>query len=182
MRQSALPCLLRLSEYTKIPIFESLFSAYQVRLSKSKPSSSCCTLQATTSQYGCSPHRDYPSAEGALPNSSTFGGNFLARSPFCGLRPGALLTKNRHRMPTVSTLLGKNGDEELSVFCVAAILVQNRNKLLKEVQSMDDAIKMFNDMNLTIRVHSSMHTAIKLRKKYRSRVRSSTIGAKFSLQ
>ncbi|BBN20771.1 hypothetical protein MPTK1_4g13805 [Marchantia polymorpha subsp. ruderalis] len=134
------------------------------------------------SQYGCSPHRDYPSAEGALPNSSTFGGNFLARSPFCGLRPGALLTKNRHRMPTVSTLLGKNGDEELSVFCVAAILVQNRNKLLKEVQSMDDAIKMFNDMNLTIRVHSSMHTAIKLRKKYRSRVRSSTIGAKFSLQ
>ncbi|KAL2631581.1 hypothetical protein R1flu_016267 [Riccia fluitans] len=128
-----------------------------------------CDDAANVSQYGTSPRQDYASAGSASPNASSFGGNFLARSPFCGLRPGNLLSKNRQRMPTVRNLIGRNGDEELAVFCVAAILVHNRNKLLKEVQSMDDAIKLFNDMNLTIRVHSSMHTAIKLRKKYRSR-------------
>ncbi|KAL3689458.1 hypothetical protein R1sor_015767 [Riccia sorocarpa] len=122
------------------------------------------------SPYGCSPRQDFSPGR-ASPSPSSFGGNFLARSPFCGLRPGNLLTKNRRRIPTVRNIIGRNGDEELAVFCVAAILVQNRSKLLKEIHSMDDAIKLFNDMDLTVRVHSSMHTAIKLRKKYRSRVK-----------
>ncbi|CAM6089462.1 unnamed protein product [Calypogeia fissa] len=118
-----------------------------------------------SSQYG-SPPNEF-SSDMTIPNSGAFGVNFLSRGPLCGLRPGGLLMKNRHRLPLLtSTLLGRNGDEELSVFCVAAILVQNRNKLLRDIQSMDDAIKTFNEMKLIIQVHSSVHAAMKLRKKY----------------
>lgn len=78
--------------------------------------------------------------------------------------------KHRPRLPIVSTLVERNGDEELSVFCVAAILVRNRNKLLKDIQSMDDAIKTFNEMKLVIQVHSSVHAAMKMRKKYQNQL------------
>lgn len=66
----------------------------------------------------------------------------LAKSPFCGLRPGIWGKPSRQKSRSGSGLLQKKGDEELSVFCVAAILVLNRGKLLKDVQSMDDAIKV----------------------------------------
>ncbi|KAJ7531511.1 hypothetical protein O6H91_14G046900 [Diphasiastrum complanatum] len=92
----------------------------------------------------------------------------LSRSPFCGLRAGNFWSKyNRPKVRTVSSLLGRTGDDELSVFVVAAILILNRAKFFKEAQSMDDAIKMFNDIQMKIRVKHCIRTAIKLRKKYR---------------
>lgn len=92
---------------------------------------------------------------------------YLSRSPLCGLRPGNFWPKHgQQHICTMSSLLKKNGDDELSVFCVAAILVLNRSKFIKEIHSMDDAIKMFNDMPFEIKVKRCIRTAIKLRKKY----------------
>lgn len=75
----------------------------------------------------------------------TFGGDILSKGgPLCGLKPSHFWSKHRQlTSSTLTGLLGRDGGEELSVFCVAAILVQNRTKLLKDVQSMDDAIKVF---------------------------------------
>ncbi|EFH54537.1 RabGAP/TBC domain-containing protein [Arabidopsis lyrata subsp. lyrata] len=66
--------------------------------------------------------------------------------------------------PAVSSC-GK-GDDPLPVFCVAAILIMNRHKIMKETHSIDDMIKIFNDKLLAIRVRRCIRTAIKLRKKY----------------
>ncbi|KAJ7545149.1 hypothetical protein O6H91_09G109600 [Diphasiastrum complanatum] len=91
----------------------------------------------------------------------------FSRSPFCGLKAGNFWPKlNRPKVRTVSSLLGRTGDDELSVFVVAAILILNRVKFFKEAQSMDDAIKMFNDIQMKIQVKNCIRTAIKLRKKY----------------
>ncbi|CAI5496674.1 unnamed protein product [Closterium sp. Naga37s-1] len=57
------------------------------------------------------------------------------------------------------------GDEDLAVFCVAAILRVNRKRLLL-VEGSDEAIKMFNDVELVLDVVSCIHLAIKLRTKY----------------
>eukprot|EP01018_Ginkgo_biloba_P034957 Gb_35832 [translate_table: standard] len=91
----------------------------------------------------------------------------ISISPLCGLRVGTFWPKNsQQRIRTISSLLERNGDDELSVFCVAAILVLNRLKFIKEIHSMDDAIKMFNDTNLEIKVKQCIRMAIKLRKVY----------------
>ncbi|CAI5990048.1 unnamed protein product [Closterium sp. NIES-65] len=57
------------------------------------------------------------------------------------------------------------GDEDLAVFCVAAILRANRKRLL-QVEGSDEAIKMFNDVELVLDVASCVHLAIKIRAKY----------------
>ncbi|KAH9329670.1 hypothetical protein KI387_001778, partial [Taxus chinensis] len=91
----------------------------------------------------------------------------LSRSPFCGLGAGNFWPKHgRQQILTMSSLLKKSPDDELSVFCVAAILVLNRSKFIKEINSMDDAIKIFNDMQFEIKVKRCIQMAIKLRKKY----------------
>ncbi|CAK7322663.1 unnamed protein product [Dovyalis caffra] len=84
---------------------------------------------------------------------------------FCGF------TKNfwsRNDRMQINNLISstKNGDDELPVFCVAAILIMNRQKIIKETRSIDDMIKIFNDRLLKIRVKRCIRSAIKLRKKY----------------
>eukprot|EP00271_Cylindrocystis_brebissonii_P007783 TRINITY_DN2148_c0_g1_i2.p1 TRINITY_DN2148_c0_g1~~TRINITY_DN2148_c0_g1_i2.p1 ORF type:complete len:546 (+),score=108.00 TRINITY_DN2148_c0_g1_i2:1085-2722(+) len=59
-----------------------------------------------------------------------------------------------------------SGDEEISVFAVAAIMRQNRKKLMKELEAAEDALKMFNDVEFTIEVRTCVQTAVKLRKDY----------------
>lgn len=44
---------------------------------------------------------------------------------------------------------------------------QNRGMLMEKLQSMDDAIKIFNNMDMEFKVHSCVNTAVKLRKRYR---------------
>lgn len=85
--------------------------------------------------------------------------------PFCGLtRTFWSKNDNLHVCTIVSST--KNGDDELPVFCVAAILILNRQKIIRETNSIDDLIKIFNDRMLKIRVKRCVRTAIKLRKKY----------------
>lgn len=91
------------------------------------------------------------------------------RRSFCGLRPGRLWQMSRSRLHSTNVgLSGPDGDQDISVFCVAAILEQNRSMLLEKLQSMDDAIKIFNNMEVEFKVHSCVNTAVKLRKRYRS--------------
>ncbi|KAG0606365.1 hypothetical protein M758_9G135600 [Ceratodon purpureus] len=91
------------------------------------------------------------------------------RRSFCGLRPGRLWQMNRNRFNSTNVgLLGPDGDQDISVFCVAAILEQNRTMLLEKLQSMDDAIKIFNNMEMEFKVHSCVNTAVKLRKRYQN--------------
>lgn len=85
--------------------------------------------------------------------------------PFCGL------TKNfwskssgMHSVNIVSST--RSTVDELPVFCVAAILVMNHQKIIKQTHSIDDLIKIFNDNMLKIRVKRCVRTAIKLRRKY----------------
>lgn len=63
-----------------------------------------------------------------------------AKNPLCGLSRATRnfwISKHEHEVgPT-----GKAGDDELAVFCVAAILITNRHKIMRETKSIDDVIK-----------------------------------------
>ncbi|XP_071685990.1 rab GTPase-activating protein 22-like isoform X2 [Rutidosis leptorrhynchoides] len=85
--------------------------------------------------------------------------------PFCGLTK-SLWSKNESFQICTIISSTRNGDDELPIFCVAAILFLNRHKIIKESRSIDDLIKIFNDNMLKIRVKRCIRTAIKLRRKY----------------
>ncbi|CAI9108632.1 OLC1v1008285C1 [Oldenlandia corymbosa var. corymbosa] len=85
--------------------------------------------------------------------------------PFCGLAKTFWSRNDRFHVGSALAAMG-NSDDELPVFCVAAILIMNRQKIIRETHSIDDLIKIFNDNLLKIRVKRCIRTAIKLRKKY----------------
>ncbi|KAI3973290.1 hypothetical protein MKX01_020665 [Papaver californicum] len=88
-----------------------------------------------------------------------------ASYPFCGLTRSFWSKNDRMQNCTIISST-RNGDDELPVFCAAAILVINRHKIIQETRSIDDLIKIFNDNLLDINVTRCVRTAIKLRKKY----------------
>lgn len=92
----------------------------------------------------------------------------LSSPTFCGLARNIWPRNDRVRMSSVSST--RKGNNELAIFCVAAILVLNRQKIIQETHSFDDTIKMFNDKVLKINVKRCITTAIKLRKKYFNKV------------
>ncbi|XP_061365144.1 uncharacterized protein LOC133308532 isoform X2 [Gastrolobium bilobum] len=99
--------------------------------------------------------------------------DFKSKSPsshtFCGLARNIWPRNDQVQMSTISSITRK-GNDELPIFCVAAILVLNRQKIIRETHSFDDMIKMFNDKMLKINVKRCITTAIKLRKKYFNKV------------
>lgn len=84
--------------------------------------------------------------------------------PFCGLTRASFWA--RHDRMQICTMISSPRNDELPVFCVAAILIINRQKIIKETRSIDDLIKMFNDRMLKINDKRCVRMAIKLRKKY----------------
>ncbi|KAF4362454.1 hypothetical protein G4B88_016037 [Cannabis sativa] len=84
---------------------------------------------------------------------------------FCGLSRN-FWTRNDSMEICTALSSTKKGDDELPVFCAAAVLVINRNKIIRETRSIDDMIKIFNDNILKINVKRCVRMAIKLRKKY----------------
>lgn len=60
--------------------------------------------------------------------------------PFCGLTRN-FWSKTEHIQNSAAVSSMWSGDDELPVFCVAAILVMNRQKIIKETRSIDDMIK-----------------------------------------
>ncbi|KAG2309567.1 hypothetical protein Bca4012_081457 [Brassica carinata] len=85
---------------------------------------------------------------------------------FCGLTRSLWSRNGRttHAPCVVSSI--RKGDEALPVFCVAAILIMNRHKIMKETRSIDDMIQIFNDKVLVFSVRRCVRTAIKLRRRY----------------
>lgn len=61
--------------------------------------------------------------------------------PFCGLTR-TFWSKNDHLHMCTIVSSTRNGDDELPVFCVAAILILNRQKIIRETNSIDDLIKV----------------------------------------
>ncbi|XP_028550572.1 small G protein signaling modulator 1 isoform X1 [Dendrobium catenatum] len=94
--------------------------------------------------------------------------------PFCGLTKATFWARHNQLQACDSGPI-RSGDDELSVFCVAAILIINRQKIMRETHSIDDVIKMFNDNMLKINVKRCIRMAIKLRKKYFYKVKFSSI-------
>ena len=64
----------------------------------------------------------------------------LSSHTFCGLARNIWPRNDRVQMGTISSLT-RRGNDELSIFCVAAILVLNRQKIIRETHSFDDMIK-----------------------------------------
>ncbi|KAL3835083.1 hypothetical protein ACJIZ3_009819 [Penstemon smallii] len=120
--------------------------------------------ESTTSNSG-GPKGGYGTMERSISDNTEI--KPASARPFCGLTK-TFWSRNDHdrfQMPTVISST-RNGDDELPVFCVAAILIVNRQKIIRETHSIDDLIKIFNDNMLKIRVKRCVRTAIKLRKKY----------------
>lgn len=90
----------------------------------------------------------------------------ISNHPFCGLTKANFWARNDQVQGSTTAASTKNGDDELPVFCVAAILIINNQKIMRQTRSIDDVIKMFNDNNLKINVKRCIRMAIKLRKKY----------------
>lgn len=61
-------------------------------------------------------------------------------TPFCGLGKPFWSRSGHFQIRTLISST-KNGDDELPVFCVAAILIMNRHKIIRETRSIDDLIK-----------------------------------------
>ncbi|XP_077225545.1 uncharacterized protein LOC143858710 isoform X2 [Tasmannia lanceolata] len=95
------------------------------------------------------------------------GARSISNHPFCGLTRASFWARHgRMHSFTITSSMTRNEDDELPVFCVAAILIINRQKIIRETHSIDDLIKMFNDNMLKIKVKRCIRMAIKLRKKY----------------
>lgn len=76
-------------------------------------------------------------AECPVPDNTGIGSG--STTPFCGL--GKPFWSRTEQFQIRTLLSTKNGDDELPVFCVAAILVMNRHKIIRETHSIDDLIK-----------------------------------------
>ncbi|KAL8263666.1 hypothetical protein R6Q59_021796 [Mikania micrantha] len=98
-------------------------------------------------------------------NSENNGIKSTPNHPFCGLTKSLWSKNDSFQICTIISST-RNGDDELPIFCVAAILILNRHKIMRDTRSIDDLIKIFNDNMLKIRVKRCIRTAIKLRKKY----------------
>lgn len=90
----------------------------------------------------------------------------ISNHPFCGLTKANFWLRNDQPQDCTTAASTRSGDDELPVFCVAAILIINRQKIMRQTRSIDDVIKMFNDNMLKINVKRCVRLAIKLRKKY----------------
>ncbi|XP_074578249.1 rab GTPase-activating protein 22-like isoform X1 [Curcuma longa] len=94
------------------------------------------------------------------------GAKSISLGPFCGLPTANCWAETDQLQPCSLSVPTRNSDDELQVFCVAAILIINRQKIMRETHSIDDVIKIFNDNMLKIHVKRCIRLAIKLRKKY----------------
>lgn len=72
--------------------------------------------------------------------------------PFCGLAKSFWSKNDCLHVGTAMSTTG-NGDDELPVFCVAAVLILNRQKIIRQTRSIDDLIKMVKNRNPAVRIH-----------------------------
>ncbi|KAJ6841455.1 small G protein signaling modulator 1-like isoform X3 [Iris pallida] len=106
--------------------------------------------------------------------SSPYGDRIISSHPFCGLTKANFWARHEEMQVCTTATSERNGDDELPVFCVAAILLINRQKIMRQTHSIEDVIKMFNDNKLKINVKGCIRMAIKLRKKYYYKLNKNT--------
>lgn len=106
------------------------------RNSKSGPLSKCSLL----SRSGL-----LPKSSGSLPKTGPLSDDIDVKSAasynFCGLTRSLWSRNERTHVSSVVSSFEKR-DDPLPVFCVAAILIMNRHKIMKETRSIDDMIKV----------------------------------------
>lgn len=73
-------------------------------------------------------------------NSGNNGIKSTSNHPFCGLTKSLWSKNDSFQICTIISST-RNGDDELPIFCVAAILILNRHKIMRETRSIDDLIK-----------------------------------------
>lgn len=62
--------------------------------------------------------------------------------PFCGLGMASFWARHPHERMEVCTIISSRNGDLLPVFCAAAILINNRQKIIKETHAIDDLIKV----------------------------------------
>lgn len=72
--------------------------------------------------------------------SDNTGMKSAATHPFCGLAKSFWSRNDCFYVGTTMSTTG-NGYDELPVFCVAAVLILNRQKIIRQTRSIDDLIK-----------------------------------------
>lgn len=88
------------------------------------------------------PRDGFPAKHGTVERSISDNTGIRSGSnrPFCGLTKTFWSRNERFQIRTLVSST-RNGDDELPVFCVAAILIMNRQKIIRETHSIDDLIK-----------------------------------------
>jgi hypothetical protein len=81
---------------------------------------------------------NHGNVERSMPDNN--GMKSISSRPFCGLTRNFWSKNDRVQICTVISST-RNGHNELPVFCVAAILIMNSQKIIRETHSFDDMIK-----------------------------------------
>ncbi|KAJ6806073.1 small G protein signaling modulator 1-like isoform X3 [Iris pallida] len=73
--------------------------------------------------------------------SSPYSDRIISSHPFCGLTKANFWARNDEMQVCTTATSERNGNDELPVFCVAAILIINRQKIMRQTHSIEDVIK-----------------------------------------
>lgn len=86
-----------------------------------------------------SPKREHSNHDSCSPYGN--GLRSISQHPFCGLTRANFWVRNGQLQGCTTAASTRSGDDELPVFCVAAILIINRQKIMRQTRSIDDVIK-----------------------------------------
>ncbi|XP_013692652.1 small G protein signaling modulator 1-like isoform X1 [Brassica napus] len=166
------PLVIQLPRKTEAEVNEEAINGDSIKrepaISKSGPiskSSGLLSMSGLLPKSGPLPKTTGPLYEESGMKSSS---SSYSAYHFCGLTRSLWSRNDRTTTTHVPCVVSsiKRGDYALPVFCVAAILIMNRHKIIKETRSIDDMIQIFNDKVLVFRVRRCIRTAMKLRRKY----------------
>jgi len=85
------------------------------------------------------PKREHSNNDSCSPYGN--GLRSISNHPFCGLTKANFWARNDQLQGCITAASTRSGDDELHVFCVAAILIINRQKIMRQTRSIDDVIK-----------------------------------------
>ncbi|XP_058094276.1 uncharacterized protein LOC131240186 isoform X2 [Magnolia sinica] len=103
------------------------------------------------------------SAHGSVENSASDNNGMRSglRYPFCGLTGVSFRTRHDHMQICTITSSTRNGDDELPVFCVAAVIIIHRQKVMKKTHSIDDLIKVRLNLVASISMEYPRHASLR---------------------
>jgi len=93
-------------------------------------------------------HAKHANVERISPHEAMMN-SLTSNQSFCGLTR-SFLSRNGNMHVCFGSSASRSKEDELPVFCVAAILILNRHKIIKETHSIDDLIKVVNHYDILI--------------------------------